>query len=62
MVVFAEIGCIWAKLVAFGQKLFFLGKVVVFRQNWLYLCKLVFFGQIGCICENWYYLDKISCI
>ena len=39
-------GCIWAKVVVFGQKWLYSGKVVVFGQ------KLLYSGKNGCIQEK----------
>ena len=51
MVVFVQSGCIWAKVVEFGQKWLNSGKsgcirkkVVVFGQKWFYSGKVVLFG------------------
>ena len=71
MVVLGQTGCIrakWSKVVVFGQKWFYSGKIVVFvqsgciRANWLYsgksvciLTKVVVFGQGGCIRVRWLY-------
>ena len=47
---------VFAKVVVFGQRKFFSGKVVVFEQRWLYSSKVVVFWQ------KWYYSDKSCCI
>ena len=39
MVLFGQGGSIRAKVVKFGKKLLYLGKMVVFAQRWLYSCK-----------------------
>ena len=52
-------GCIRAKVVVFGQKWLYSGRVVVFGkvvvlgQKWLYSRNVVVFGQ------NLFYLDKV---
>ena len=48
MVLLVQSGCIWVKVVVFGQK-------------WLNSGKLVVSGQIGCVRERWLYLGKSGC-
>ena len=55
-VVTGQNGCIWAKVVVFGEKLLYSCKSDCIRAKWLYLEKkwlysvnMVVFGQIGCI-------------
>ena len=55
MVVFREGVCIWAQVVVFGQKWFYLGnsgfcreKVVVFGKKCYIRAKVVVIGQSGC--------------
>ena len=52
----AKSGCIWAKVVVFGQKLFYSGKSGCIRTKWLYL------GESVCISAEWLYLGKSICI
>ena len=49
MVVFGQIGSIWAKCFHFGKTWLYLSKIGCIWTNWFYLGKLVVFGQIGCI-------------
>ena len=58
VVVFGQSGCIRAKVVVFGQKLYS-GKVVVFWQKWLYSGKVVVLGEKGCIRVNWLYSGSV---
>ena len=68
-------GCIWARVVVFGHKWLYLGKMVVFGQNcyirgrWLYLSKngcvrtkLVVFGQKWLFSGNLVVFGKSACI
>ena len=48
MVVFAQCGCIRAKVVVFGQGVCIRVKLVVIGQKWLYLGKAAVLGQSGC--------------
>ena len=43
MVLFVESGCIWANVLPFGHKWFYLTKMVVSRQKWFYLGNKVVF-------------------
>ena len=54
MVLFGQIGCIWAKVVLFGRKWLYLGKMVVFGQIGSIWAKVVLFGQKWSV-----YLGKI---
>ena len=51
MVVFGRSDCIWAnlgflgKVVVFRQKWLYSNKVAVFGKKWMYSCKLAVFGQ-----------------
>ena len=65
MDVLIRTGCIRAKVVVIGRKLFYSGKVVVFGQNWLYLDKsgciraeVVVLGQRGSFRSGWVFLAK----
>ena len=49
MVVFEQSDCIRVKVVVFGQKLLYLGKLVAFIQ-------------VGCIGARWLYSGKSGCI
>ena len=61
-VVFRQGGCIWAKVVVFGQKWLFSLKSRCIRANWLYSvkrgcirAKMVVFGQ------KWLYSGRSGC-
>ena len=64
MVLFGQIGPIWEKVILFGQrccivaKWFYLGKLVIFGEKWLYSiwAIVVAFGQM------WLHLGKVDCI
>ena len=74
MVVFAQSGCIRAKVVVFGQSVCIRAKVVVFGQKWLYSgnsgcirakvvvleLNLFLSGTSGCIRAKWFYLGKVA--
>ena len=53
MVVFVQSGCIWAKVVEFGQKWLNSGKSGCIRKKWLYS------GKSGFIRAKWSYSDKL---
>ena len=65
MVVFDQIGCIWANwfyVVKIGSiELVLFGKWVVFGEIGSIWAKLVVFRQNGYIWRNWLYLGKIGC-
>ena len=52
MVVFGQNGCIWVKVVVFGQNCCCLGQSECIRAKWLFSGKVVVFGQSGCIRES----------
>ena len=52
MVVFGQSGCVW-------EEWLYSGKVVVFGQKGLFSGKMVVFGQSGCIWEEWLCSGKV---
>ena len=59
MVVFGQCGCIRARIVVFGEKLFYSGKWFYFGKSFCIWAKVVVFGNIGYIPKKWLYSDMV---
>ena len=67
MVLFGQNGCIWAKVVLFGQKLLFGKKWLhLGKSGSIYICILVALGQNSCnwakvvvFGQKWFYFGKM---
>ena len=57
MVLFGQIGSIWASWLYLGDWF-----SCILAKGCFFLGKLVLFGQIGSIWANWFYLAKDGCI
>ena len=58
LVLFGQIGSIWANWFYLSKRGFIWAKGVVFGKKRLYLGKLVLLGQVGSSWANWFYLGK----
>ena len=65
MVVFGQSGCIWAKVVVFGQTKLYSGKSGFIRANYCFPANVVvieqkslYSGKSGCNLAKWLYLRE----